>query len=1074
MVEQYIENQYDDDLTVGTDDYDDSYYTDADDLFAFSADEESPISRLKSLILSIDWEITDEILLQFNEELLDLRDIWTGEKVNLVYVQALEKISKYIYQKKADSHPSAIKLLLTLYHNLEKIVSSPDLSVDERNAILAEDVKRFERLKQHINQRNSEAGSTEEPPRNDPTVFNERPSRDSELQNLKAIVLGIDWEITDKDLDDLRAEVVRLEERFADSRPRLILLQGIGTLGAYIKLKKSNAHADAFKVLHLFYESLEAIVAKPLSIEQEKEILFPAVERFNSFKTLLGPTISPESISRSSSTEEDEAVDTGSIAPALADVSADDAVGFQADKEARELGLQDVDNVDSHVESFFTDQEWGSNEHDENFAEKVPESVGYADIDGDTSDEGPHHIGKDLALQGVDVEEDGVPPSLTDGVATLSDSSLDIEQQNIESARTSDTTGFAVDDAVKILTGTQKTTTDARASEDNALDPMPGHVSDSDGIKEAGQEVEQVEFSESEESLDELPGEDTTTLQGVDVETEADDDSGEEPLHLTGGDLAPALTDTEEDYEETDLSVDSINGESAEDVLDHIDSFFEETDSNLSDEMTSELDEMLGDFIEPVEDPGMDEKVDLPGVDSEQEETPIGVEKEIALQGVDVESEADDDTEEDALPRVEGLLAPALSTDEETSIFSEDAGQLFSENGEDEELSENLDALFAESIDQDTVDPQFTDHEEIVNEDSPVIAEIESTAISEDESYFNNDQGVVESDLSVTKKASIVPEIHLATPYVPLSSPKTVSLESDEKRLAMEKPSTGAVFPQGQNNVGELKQEELHPESPVATLDEVEEVVFELVEEDSQEPSAPVVSTMMVEDEKSIETGEMHVVELLDQTSSSQAEEGDALAGLRLCVDSLGVEIENKVILGLVDEVHDLNQKWSLYPLEKTFLQLFSTVTQHVDKYRYESSSNAIELMRSLVNALQKCQGGDMQENLELLFVETSKVVNWQQGMLDRQAIKDGDERGFTRPLRSDSDIISDAQSEFDEAYLALEEEQDDPELRGSVPEGVINAVDTEDLQTGINSLRQSLQNDIEELKKEMGEEKKI
>ena len=54
MVKQYTENQYDDDLTVGTDDYDDSYYTGSVDLFEFSNDEESPISRLKSLILSID------------------------------------------------------------------------------------------------------------------------------------------------------------------------------------------------------------------------------------------------------------------------------------------------------------------------------------------------------------------------------------------------------------------------------------------------------------------------------------------------------------------------------------------------------------------------------------------------------------------------------------------------------------------------------------------------------------------------------------------------------------------------------------------------------------------------------------------------------------------------------------------------------------------------------------------------------------------------------------------------------------------------------------------------------------
>ena len=75
-----------------------------------SSDEESPITRLKTIILSIDWEISDDILRQFNVELLDLKDIWANDKINLVYVQALEKISKYIYQEKANANPNAIKL----------------------------------------------------------------------------------------------------------------------------------------------------------------------------------------------------------------------------------------------------------------------------------------------------------------------------------------------------------------------------------------------------------------------------------------------------------------------------------------------------------------------------------------------------------------------------------------------------------------------------------------------------------------------------------------------------------------------------------------------------------------------------------------------------------------------------------------------------------------------------------------------------------------------------------------------------------------------------------------------------
>ncbi len=149
-MKQYTEKQYDDDLTVGADEYDDSFQTESVDLFEFPSNDESPIARLKSLVLSIDWEITDDVLRQFNEELVDLKDVWANEKIYLVYVQALEKISKYIYQEKADSNPNAIKLLLTFFYNLEKMVSTEFMTEEEKRKIVLEDVKKFEMLKKQI------------------------------------------------------------------------------------------------------------------------------------------------------------------------------------------------------------------------------------------------------------------------------------------------------------------------------------------------------------------------------------------------------------------------------------------------------------------------------------------------------------------------------------------------------------------------------------------------------------------------------------------------------------------------------------------------------------------------------------------------------------------------------------------------------------------------------------------------------------------------------------------------------------------------------------------------------------
>ena len=515
MVKQYTENQYDDDLTVGTDDYDDSYYTGSVDLFEFSSDEESPISRLKSLILSIDWEITDEILMQFNEELVDLRNIWAGEKINLVYVQALEKISKYIYQKKADSHPSAIKLLLTLYHNLEKIVSSFDLSEEQKKEILLEDVKRFESLKHYISKQTSTIDETKpvEPnvQKETGTIFTE-----IDLLNLKAIVLGIDWEITDQDLNELRQEVIRLEKKFAKSRPRLIFLQGIGTLAAYIKLKKGNAHADAFKLLHLFYESLEKIVVTPMSLAEEKAILFPAVEKFNAFKVLLGATIAPEAINRHEieADEEHNPTDSVVIAPAFADIPEDETMGFQAEEEAKSLGFESADSVDDHVESFFMGTSF-----------QQAESPSMDDV------EHAANIDRESALQGVDVEMEfeenvnDIMPSENDLATAVSMSSQEkpgVEQSLpafLGSGLEQDEESVDLEDSVGLP---------AETLEDTFVD---SYFADMEAEKA------EPEFGKLDRAV---------VLQGVDVETEADDDSDEEALPLLGGELAPALEGNDE------------------------------------------------------------------------------------------------------------------------------------------------------------------------------------------------------------------------------------------------------------------------------------------------------------------------------------------------------------------------------------------------------------------------------------------------------------------------------------------------------------------------------------------------
>ena len=91
-------------------------------------------------------------------------------------------------------------------------------------------------------------------------------------------------------------------------------------------------------------------------------------------------------------------------------------------------------------------------------------------------------------------------------------------------------------------------------------------------------------------------------------------------------------------------------------------------------------------------------------------------------------------------------------------------------------------------------------------------------------------------------------------------------------------------------------------------------------------------------------------------------------------------------------------------PFEKTFFQLLSTIVQHIGQYKYESSSEAHTLVLSVFDKLELSQkrDTDQEQSQEILLAETCKVLLWQQKMLDRQAVKKGDELTFPDPIRAE------------------------------------------------------------------------
>ncbi|MBU0665542.1 MAG: hypothetical protein KJ990_13500 [Proteobacteria bacterium] len=587
---QHTGRQYDDDLTVGADEYKESFSTDYVDLFEPLGDDDAPIAKLKTIILSIDWEITDDILQQLNDELQDLKDVWAGNKINLIYLQALEKIGRYISSEKANSHPNAIKLLLTFYSDLEKIVSSTTMSEEEKKKLLLQDVKKFDQFKIQITppvpqEKKIEAvGSlAAESQRVAPAVEVPSPvsrGQKNVLTNLKAIVLGIDWEISDKELVRLNDEVNKLEQIFSESRAKLIFLQGLGALGNYIRSTKSNAHPNAFKLLHSFYNGLERIYNEVLSKEQEKEILLAEVTKFNAFKAVIAKVASEVvvpvddsslSAEKEVADEEELEEESGTFTPAFADMP-EDVHGFRADSEVVK------NEIDKGVASFLGEEVL------------VDQSAKVARETTSLAPEGPEVKSRLDELFGEEEEFELLGPV----------PDIALEGVNVETEADDD-------------------------SEEKALPLQSGELAPA--LAEAG---EQGLFTE-ETFVDNPPTKEifvtAPLIPGVDVETEADDESEEAALPRDQGEVAPALMFTDEEYGFREAELTNAPDEDEFDLEDRLDSFFgaeiEEASLESSVQVSDDVPEKLVSAELTPEAPSAAEIEEIAPADLEEQEVSV-------------------------------------------------------------------------------------------------------------------------------------------------------------------------------------------------------------------------------------------------------------------------------------------------------------------------------------------------------------------------------------------------------------------------------------------------------------------
>ncbi len=113
-------------------------------------DADSPIRNLKALVFSIDWEITDETMVDFLAETQRLKQRYKDDQILSLFLKLHESIGKYIKAKKARAHPDSIKFVASVYKNFEKVLMSPKMNQRQKKQLLSAEVKKFKDFKQRV------------------------------------------------------------------------------------------------------------------------------------------------------------------------------------------------------------------------------------------------------------------------------------------------------------------------------------------------------------------------------------------------------------------------------------------------------------------------------------------------------------------------------------------------------------------------------------------------------------------------------------------------------------------------------------------------------------------------------------------------------------------------------------------------------------------------------------------------------------------------------------------------------------------------------------------------------------
>ncbi|WP_287125272.1 hypothetical protein [Desulfobacter sp.] len=195
-----------------------------------------------------------------------------GKQEALFVIKMMHSLIKYLDARKDKAHPETLPALGTLADNLKSLLISS--SVEEQAQLLSRSKDTFKFVKSAI-----ESGKL---------------ILDSEMEELKAVILSVDWEISNITMEGFDRVLIRLEKRLKSDKMHHTFLRIMHEIGAHIAQHQANAHQDSVSLLRRVFHQYELLLGHPsMPSDKKKELVQESIQAYKAFKRKIDAGLTP-------------------------------------------------------------------------------------------------------------------------------------------------------------------------------------------------------------------------------------------------------------------------------------------------------------------------------------------------------------------------------------------------------------------------------------------------------------------------------------------------------------------------------------------------------------------------------------------------------------------------------------------------------------------------------------------------------------------------------------------------------------------------------------------------------------